>query len=113
MEVLFEVKLANEASKSGAQPEEIPALLEQAAACAAIRVTGLMTMPPWSEDAEQTRPYFQRLAEMARQHGLKELSMGMSHDFEAAIEEGATLIRLGTALFGPRPKPQPAATSDV
>jgi PLP dependent protein len=70
----------------------------------------LMTMPPWSEDAEQSRPYFRRLSELARRHGLAQLSMGMSNDFEVAIEEGATLIRVGTALFGSRPKPQPAAS---
>jgi uncharacterized pyridoxal phosphate-containing UPF0001 family protein len=69
-----------------------------------LRLTGLMTMPPWSDDPEQTRPYFRRLAELARTHGLPKLSMGMSHDLEAAIEEGATHIRVGTALFGPRKK---------
>ena len=63
-----------------------------------------MTMPPWSDDPEQTRPYFRRLAELARKHSLPKLSMGMSHDLEAAIEEGATHIRIGTALFGPRRK---------
>jgi uncharacterized pyridoxal phosphate-containing UPF0001 family protein len=63
-----------------------------------------MTMPPWSEDAETTRPYFRRLAALARQHGVEKMSMGMSHDLEAAIEEGATHIRIGTALFGPRSK---------
>ena len=67
-----------------------------------------MTMPPWSEDAEKSRPYFQRLAALARQYKLPQLSMGMSNDFEVAIEEGATLVRVGTALFGPRPKPSPA-----
>lgn len=63
-----------------------------------------MTMPPWSDDPEQTRPYFRRLAELGRKHALPKLSMGMSHDLEAAIEEGATHIRIGTALFGPRRK---------
>jgi pyridoxal phosphate enzyme (YggS family) len=111
IEVLLEIKLSEEESKTGAQPDGIPQLLDAAAACAAIRVTGLMTMPPWSEGQEQSRPYFQRLAELARRYELKELSMGMSHDFEAAIEEGATMIRLGTALFGPRPKPQSRAAS--
>jgi uncharacterized pyridoxal phosphate-containing UPF0001 family protein len=70
-----------------------------------LRVTGLMTMPPWSENAEQSRPYFRQLAELAAKHSLRELSMGMSNDFEVAIEEGATIIRVGTALFGARPKP--------
>jgi uncharacterized pyridoxal phosphate-containing UPF0001 family protein len=64
-----------------------------------------MTIPPWSEDAELSRPYFRRLAELARQYSLAELSMGMSNDFEVAIEEGATIVRVGTALFGARPKP--------
>jgi uncharacterized pyridoxal phosphate-containing UPF0001 family protein len=62
-------------------------------------------MPPWSADQEQSRPYFRRLRELAAQHGLPQLSMGMSHDLEAAIEEGATIVRVGTALFGKRKKP--------
>jgi len=70
-----------------------------------LKLVGLMTVPPWSEDAELSRPYFQRLAALARAHHLAHLSMGMSNDFEVAIEEGATIIRVGTALFGPRPKP--------
>ena len=61
-----------------------------------------MTMPPWSDDPEVARPYFRRLKQLADQHGLTELSMGMSHDFEAAVEEGSTCIRVGTALFGRR-----------
>ena len=61
-----------------------------------------MTMPPWSDDPEASRPYFRRLRELAERHGLAELSMGMSHDLEAAIEEGATCVRVGTALFGER-----------
>ena len=104
--VLLEVKLSDEAEKTGALPEDVPALLDAGASCSNIRVSGLMTMPPWSTDAEQSRPYFQRLAQLARQYGLAELSMGMSNDFEVAIEEGATIIRVGAALFGPRPKPQ-------
>lgn len=107
-EVLIEVKLSDEENKSGAAPDELPRLLETAGTCSAIRVGGLMTMPPWSEDAERSRPYFKRLAELAQKHGLTELSMGMSNDFEAAIEEGATLVRIGTALFGARPKIQSA-----
>jgi hypothetical protein len=62
-------------------------------------------MPPWSDNPEETRPYFKQLAKLAREHSLERLSMGMSHDLEAAIEEGATHIRIGTALFGPRPRP--------
>ncbi len=106
LEVLLEVKLSEEESKAGASPEELPELLDTAAKCAHLRLAGLMTMPPWSEDPEHSRPYFQQLAALARKHGLPTLSMGMSGDFEVAIEEGATIIRVGTALFGHRPKPQ-------
>ncbi len=108
-DVLIEVKLSEEEKKSGASPQDLPALLDTAAKCARIRVSGLMTMPPWSTDAEQSRPYFQRLAELGRRYGLLKLSMGMSGDFEVAIEEGATIIRVGTALFGKRPKPGPVS----
>jgi pyridoxal phosphate enzyme (YggS family) len=104
LEVMLEVKLSEEESKSGADPESLPALIQAVRSCERLRLTGLMTMPPWSDDPEQTRPYFRRLSALAREHGLEKLSMGMSHDFEAAIEEGATHIRIGTALFGPRPK---------
>jgi PLP dependent protein len=104
-EVMIEVKLSREENKTGAGPAELPALVEAAAACTRITVSGLMTMPPWSTDAEQSRPYFQELARLGRQYGLAKLSMGMSNDFEVAIEEGATIIRVGTALFGHRPKP--------
>ncbi len=79
--------------------------IEAIRACSNLTLTGLMTMPPWNDDPEVTRPYFRRLAELAREHGLEKLSMGMSHDLEAAIEEGATHVRVGTGLFGPRPKP--------
>ena len=106
MDVLLEIKLAEEESKTGAAPEEIPPLLAAAQNCSHLRVTGLMIIPPWSEDPEISRPYFRQLAALAREHNLNQLSMGMSNDFEAAIEEGATIIRVGTALFGPRPKPQ-------
>ncbi len=104
IEVMIEVKLSEEQSKTGAAPESLPALIEAIRGCANLRLTGLMTMPPWSDDPETTRPYFRRLSELARKHQLPKLSMGMSHDFEAAIEEGATHIRVGTALFGPRRK---------
>ena len=104
LEVMIEVKLSEEDSKAGAAPESLPGLVEAIRACPNLRLTGLMTMPPWSDDPEQTRPYFRRLAALARTCGLAKLSMGMSHDFEAAIEEGATHIRVGTALFGPRKK---------
>ncbi len=101
-EVMIEVKLSPEEAKSGAEPDELPALVEAIRGCSRLRLTGLMTMPPWSEDPEQSRPYFRRLRELAAALGLPNLSMGMSNDFEAAIEEGATHVRIGTALFGPR-----------
>ena len=103
MEVLLEVKLSDEENKSGADPAEIPLLLDAAADCSRLRVTGLMTVPPWSEDPEASRPYFQELAKIAGDYKLPQLSMGMSNDFETAIEEGATIIRVGTAIFGKRP----------
>jgi len=105
IEAMIEVKLSAEESKSGADPALIPALLDAAAACPHISLTGLMTMPPWSEDPEHSRPYFRQLAALARQYNLPKLSMGMSGDLETAIEEGATILRVGTALFGKRPKP--------
>jgi pyridoxal phosphate enzyme (YggS family) len=105
LEVMIEVKLSPEGAKAGAAPEELPALIDAIHGCSNLRLTGLMTMPPWNPDPETTRPFFRRLAELGRKHQLPKLSMGMSHDLEAAIEEGATHIRVGTALFGPRPKP--------
>ena len=93
---LVEVNLSGEASKSGVQPEELPELL---AAYADVR--GLMTMPPAAADPKESRPYFRRLRELAAEHGLAELSMGTSQDYRVAVEEGATLIRLGSVLFGP------------
>jgi pyridoxal phosphate enzyme (YggS family) len=102
LEVMIEVKLSEEESKAGAAEEALPKLIEAIGGCANLRLSGLMTMPPWNSDPEVTRPYFRRLAALARDYGLKKLSMGMSHDLEAAIEEGATHIRVGTALFGPR-----------
>jgi hypothetical protein len=104
MEVMIEVKLSPEGAKAGAAPETLPGLIEVIRGCPNLKLTGLMTMPPWNPDPEITRPFFRRLAELAGIHGLQKLSMGMSHDLEAAIEEGATHIRVGTALFGPRPK---------
>ena len=104
LEVMIEVKLSEEESKAGSAPDTLPELIGAIRQCANLRLTGLMTMPPWSDDPAQTRPYFRKLAALAQAHGLPKLSMGMSHDLEAAIEEGATHIRVGTALFGPRPK---------
>lgn len=105
LELMIEVKLSDEQSKTGTAPEKIEPLLKAAEKLPNVSVKGLMTMPPWSEDPEQSRPQFQRLAALAKQFELPCLSMGMSNDFEVAIEEGATHIRVGTALFGSRPKP--------
>ncbi|MGB7686387.1 MAG: YggS family pyridoxal phosphate enzyme [Solirubrobacterales bacterium] len=94
-EVLVEVNIAGEEGKGGVDPEDLPAFLERCP----VRVGGLMTMPPFSEDPEASRPYFARLAELAAANGLERLSMGTSQDWRVAVEEGATIIRLGTALF--------------
>lgn len=104
LDVMVEVKLSPEAAKAGVEAEHLPALIEAIRGCPQLRLLGLMTMPPWSEDAEQSRPYFTRLRALAEQNRLTQLSMGMSHDLEVAIEEGATMVRIGTALFGPRRK---------
>jgi PLP dependent protein len=105
LDIMLEVKLSAEQAKSGADPVELPGLIDAVHATKNLRLLGLMTMPPWSDDIEASRPYFRRLRELASQLALPHLSMGMSHDFEVAIEEGATFIRVGTALFGKRKKP--------
>jgi pyridoxal phosphate enzyme (YggS family) len=105
LDVMLEVKLSAEESKHGAAPAELPDLVAAVRACTNLRLLGLMTMPPWSDDPEASRGYFRRLRELAEQHGLAHLSMGMSHDLETAIEEGSTCVRVGTALFGKRLKP--------
>ena len=102
--VLLEVNLAREASKSGIKPEDLPATLAQINQLPRLEVRGLMTVPPYCVEAEKVRPYFRRLCELRDGNGLCELSMGMSHDFEIAIEEGATILRIGTAIFGERKK---------
>jgi uncharacterized pyridoxal phosphate-containing UPF0001 family protein len=94
-EVLVEVNLSGEESKAGVAPGELGAFIERCPA----RVSGLMTMPPFTEDPEGSRPYFARLAGLAAEHGLERLSMGTSQDWRVAVEEGATIIRLGTSLF--------------
>ena len=104
LDVMLEVKLSQEEAKSGVDPGEVPALIAAVRACANLRLLGLMTMPPWSEDPEAPRECFRRLRELAEAHGLSELSMGMSSDLETAIEEGSTCVRVGTALFGQRRK---------
>jgi len=104
MEVMIEVKLSNEEAKHGCATGDLPALIDAVRACPNLKLTGLMTMPPWSDDPEPSRPYFARLRELSQHHGLTKLSMGMSHDLEVAIEEGSTIVRIGTALFGSRKK---------
>jgi len=102
--VFIQVNLAGEASKSGASPDQVPDLAAQVRELAGLELTGLMTLPPHFNAPDQARPYFAALKELKARLSPEppELSMGMTGDFEAAIEEGATLIRVGTALFGPR-----------
>jgi PLP dependent protein len=96
---LVEVNLAGEETKSGIAPDRLPAFLAEASALG-VDVRGLMTMPPLADDPESSRPYFRRLRELAEAHGLRELSMGTSQDYRVAAEEGATLVRVGSVLFG-------------
>ncbi|MDR3703567.1 MAG: YggS family pyridoxal phosphate-dependent enzyme [Candidatus Sulfopaludibacter sp.] len=105
LDVMLEVKLSHEEAKSGAAAADLPELIAAVRSCAHLNLLGLMTMPPWSDDPEAARPIFGALRELAAQHGLRGLSMGMSHDLETAIEEGSTCVRVGTALFGKRKKP--------
>jgi pyridoxal phosphate enzyme (YggS family) len=107
LEVLIEVKLSPEETKHGLAPDELPALLTALAPLTHLSVRGLMTVPPWSEDPETARPYFQHLRRLrdenlAAHPTLTDLSMGMSNDFAVAIEEGSTCVRIGTAIFGKR-----------
>jgi pyridoxal phosphate enzyme (YggS family) len=105
LDVMIEVRLSEEATKSGVEPERLGELVAAVRGMEHLNLRGLMTMPPWFEDPERARPYFARLRELAARFSLPCLSMGMSDDFEVAIEEGATHIRVGTALFGPRARP--------
>jgi len=108
--VLIEVNLSGEATKTGVAENEVVPLVEAVSRLETLEVRGLMVIPPWFEDPERVRPFFRRLRELAEEIesrqlsnvSMRELSMGMSHDFEVAIEEGATMVRLGTAIFGPR-----------
>jgi uncharacterized pyridoxal phosphate-containing UPF0001 family protein len=109
-DLYIQVDLAGESTKFGARETDVPDIARAALDCRAARLRGLMLLPPWFDDPEQARPYFRRLRELRdrlvedgidRSH-LRELSMGMSHDFEVAIQEGATLVRVGTAIFGKR-----------
>jgi pyridoxal phosphate enzyme (YggS family) len=110
--ILLQVNLAGEASKSGTAPENAQDLLSEISKMPHLRVLGLMTMPPWFDDPARVRPYFRALRELRdRLRGLQlvegnlpELSMGMTGDFEVAVAEGATLVRIGTAIFGQRPR---------
>ena len=99
---LLQVNLGEEPQKGGLPPAEVKAVLDQVAALQGLRIRGLMAIPPLVPDAEAARPYFRRLRELRDAVGLEHLSMGMSGDFEVAIEEGATMVRVGTAIFGPR-----------
>jgi PLP dependent protein len=94
-EVLVEVNVAGEEGKGGVDPGDLAAFIDRCP----VRVGGLMTMPPFTQDPETSRPHFARLAELAAEHGLERLSMGTSQDWEVAIEEGASIIRLGTTLY--------------
>jgi pyridoxal phosphate enzyme (YggS family) len=108
--VLLEVKLGEEAAKAGAEPSAVVELAETLSRLPTLELRGLMVIPPFLEEPEMVRPYFRRLRELAKEVAarnlpnvsMQELSMGMSHDFEVAIEEGATMVRIGTAIFGPR-----------
>jgi hypothetical protein len=103
VEALLQVNVGGEAQKSGCTPDEVPALVEAVRTLPNITLRGLMTVAPHFDDAEATRPFFAALRELAEAHGLPELSMGMTHDLEQAVAEGATMLRIGTAIFGPRP----------
>ena len=100
--VLIEVKLSDEPAKSGVAESEVDQLAAAIRGMESLELRGLMTIPPWSTDPEVARPYFRRLREIGRRLGVPELSMGMTNDFETAIEEGATMVRVGTAIFGKR-----------
>jgi len=107
--VLLEVNVSGEASKFGLKPEDVPNALEQINQLPRLDVRGLMTIPPAGKEA---RPYFRQLRELRDRHHLKELSMGMTQDFETAIEEGATLVRIGTAIFGERVRARSSKTEE-
>ncbi len=105
-----EVNLAGEASKSGVAPAGLAELLASVRGLPGLEVVGLMSLPPLGDSAESSRPYFRTLRSLAAEHGLPELSIGTTSDYEVAIEEGATCVRVGTAIFGERP-PRPGATA--
>ena len=104
LDVYLEVNVGGESTKGGVRPAELTSLVERVRTLPGLRLVGLMAMPPLGPAAEDGRPYFKMLAELARAQGLSGLSMGTTHDFGVAIEEGATVVRVGTALFGERPR---------
>lgn len=108
IDVLVEVNLGEEPQKGGVLPGDLKGLLDGVRGLAGLKLKGLMAIPPASPDPEATRPFFRRLREMRDEAGLQHLSMGMSADYQVAIEEGATIVRVGTAIFGAR-APRPAA----
>jgi uncharacterized pyridoxal phosphate-containing UPF0001 family protein len=103
VEGLRQVNVGGEVSKGGWAPDAVDEALELAATLPGVRVLGLMAIPPEVERAEEARGWFQTLRKLGERNRLRELSMGMSADFEVAVEEGATMVRVGTAIFGPRP----------
>ena len=102
LDVFLEVKLSHEETKAGMEIGKLDSVADAVRASQNLRLVGLMTMPPWNRDPECSRPYFRQLRALAERNGVKSLSMGMSHDLEVAIEEGATHVRVGTAIFGKR-----------
>lgn len=102
LSILIEVKLHDEPNKSGADVSRLPALIDTIRSFDTLKLKGLMSVPPFLENPEDVRPYFRKLRELAVRYELPDLSMGMTHDFEVAIEEGATMVRIGTGLFGKR-----------
>ncbi len=104
MNTLIEIHMGENSAKTGIPPEELKTFLAAVADLKKIHIGGLMTIPPIAQDPEESRPHFQRLREIRDSLGLEHLSMGMSRDFEVAVEEGATMVRVGTAIFGPRVK---------
>ena len=105
--ILLEINVSGEASKFGLKPDVLESTVGDINKLTRLEVQGLMTIAPFAEETERARPYFRRLRELRDALGLRELSMGMTHDFEVAIEEGATMVRIGTAIFGERKRHEP------
>lgn len=103
IEVLLQVNVGGEAQKAGCKPDDVPALVSAVRALPHLDLRGLMTVAPHFDDPDATRPFFATLRQLGEAHRLPELSMGMTHDLEPAVTEGATMLRIGTAIFGPRP----------